>query len=40
VQRPDGLKYTILPLDEEPFPINANTRKIDVPAEFKYGVGV
>lgn len=28
-------KYTILPLDEEPFAINANTRAISIPAEFK-----
>lgn len=34
-------KYTILPLDEEVFEINANTRQITVPPTFKkYGVGV
>lgn len=34
------LKFTILPLDEEIFEINANTRTITVPASFKNGVGV
>ena len=34
------LKYTILPLDEETFDINANTRIITVPPSFKNGVGV
>lgn len=34
-------KYTILPLDEEVFEINANTRQITVPPTFKkHGVGV
>ena len=28
-------KYTMLPLDEEPFEINANTRGITIPANFK-----
>lgn len=28
-------KYTVLPLDEEHFVINANTRAINIPAEFK-----
>lgn len=28
-------KYIMLPLDEEPFEINANTREITVPASFK-----
>lgn len=33
--------FTILPGDEGLFKINANTRKIDIPAHFKtYGVGV
>ena len=36
----NGLQYTILPLDEEPFVINANTREIEVPPSFKDGVGV
>lgn len=30
-----GKKYLRLPLDEPMFEIDANTRKIDVPAEFK-----
>ena len=34
------LKYTVLPLDEETFKINANTRNIEVPQSFKNGVGV
>lgn len=34
------LKYTVLPLDEEPFFIDANTRKIEIPKEFEHGVGV
>lgn len=34
------LKYTILPLDEETFDINANTRTITIPPSFKNGVGV
>lgn len=34
------LKFTILPLDEETFNINANTRTITVPPSFKNGVGV
>lgn len=33
-------KYMMLPLDEEPFMIDANTRIITVPAQFKNGVGV
>ena len=28
-------KYTVLPLDEEHFEINANTRAINIPASFK-----
>lgn len=36
----DDLKYTILPLDEETFDIDANTRKIKVPPSFANGVGV
>ena len=34
------LKYTILPLDEETFDIDANTREIQVPKSFKTGCGV
>lgn len=34
------LQYTILPLDEETFDIDANTREITVPTSFKNGVGV
>lgn len=34
------IQYTRLPLDEEPFEINANTREIIVPDAFKKGVGV
>lgn len=34
------LQYTVLPLDEETFDIDANTREIKVPASFKNGVGV
>lgn len=34
------LKFTILPLDEETFDIDANTRKITIPNSFKNGVGV
>lgn len=34
------LQYTVLPLDEETFKINANTRTIDIPNDFKSGVGV
>lgn len=34
------LKYTVLPLDEETFKINANIRNIEVPQSFKNGVGV
>ena len=34
------LKYTVLPLDEETFKINANTRNVEVPQSFKNGVGV
>ena len=34
------LKYTILPLDEETFDIDANSRKITIPNSFKSGVGV
>lgn len=34
------LKFTILPLDEETFDIDANTRTITVPPSFKHGVGV
>ena len=30
-----GKKYTILPLDEEVFEINANTRAINIPTSFK-----
>ena len=33
--RPVGKRYTILPLDEEVFEINANTRMITVPPSFK-----
>lgn len=33
--RPVGKRYTILPLDEEVFEINANTRVITVPPSFK-----
>lgn len=36
----NGLQYTILPLDEETFDIDANTREITVPRSFKDGVGV
>ena len=37
----EGKKYTILPLDEEVFEINANTRAITVPSNFKnYGISV
>lgn len=37
----EGKKYTILPLDEEVFEINANTRTITVPSNFKnYGISV
>lgn len=36
----NGLQYTILPLDEETFDIDANTREITVPKSFKDGVGV
>ena len=36
----NGLQYTILPLDEETFDIDANTREITVPKSFKNGVGV
>lgn len=32
---PIGRKYTILPLDEEVFDINANSRIITVPNAFK-----
>ena len=32
--------YFILPVDEPTFKINANTRQIEVPAEFKHGVSV
>jgi hypothetical protein len=32
--------YFILPVDEPTFKINANTRQIDIPAEFKNGVSV
>lgn len=32
--------YFILPIDEPTFKINANTRQIEVPAEFKHGVSV
>ena len=35
-----GLQYTILPLDEETFDIDANTREITIPKSFKDGVGV
>lgn len=34
------LKFTILPLDEETFDIDANARTITVPPSFKHGVGV
>lgn len=34
------LTYTILPVDEELFEINANTREIIIPKSFKNGVGV
>ena len=34
------LKFTILPLDEETFNIDANSRTITVPPSFKHGVGV
>ena len=34
------LKFTILPLDEETFDIDANSRTITVPPSFKHGVGV
>ena len=34
------LQYTILPLDEETFDIDANTREITIPPSFKNGVGV
>lgn len=40
VQMENGLQYTILPLDEETFDIDANTREILVPKSFKDGVGV
>ena len=33
-------KYMMLPLDEEPFVIDANSRIITVPNQFKNGVGV
>ena len=34
-------KYIVLPLDEEVFEINANTRQITVPPTFKkHGIGV
>ena len=33
-------KYIMLPLDEEPFEINANTREITVPKAFQKGVTV
>ena len=32
--------YFILPVDEPTFKINANTRQIEVPTEFKHGVSV
>ena len=32
--------FVLLPLDEEPFEINANTREIKVPTAFKKGVAV
>jgi hypothetical protein len=32
--------YTMLPLDEEPFEINANTRTIKVPASFSKAAGL
>ena len=32
--------FVLLPLDEEPFEINANTREIKVPTPFKKGVAV
>lgn len=35
-----SLQYTILPLDEETFDIDANTREIKIPDSFKNGVGV
>ena len=35
-----GRRYTILPIDEGIFDINANTRAIEVPAEFKNGISV
>ena len=34
------MSFTILPLDEEVFDIDANTRIISVPAKFKQGAGV
>lgn len=34
------IQYTVLPLDEDPFIINANTRTIEIPNEFRAGVGV
>lgn len=40
-QTPEGAYYTMLPVDEETFDIDANTRKINVPASFaKNGIGV
>lgn len=36
----EDLKFTILPIDEETFDIDASTRTITVPPSFKNGVGV
>ena len=36
----EDLKFNILPIDEETFDIDANTRTITVPPSFKNGVGV
>lgn len=35
-----SLQYTVLPLNEETFKIDANSRKIEIPPSFKAGVGV
>ena len=40
ITKTGDLNYTRLPLDEETFDIDANTREIIVPKSFKNGVGV
>lgn len=39
--RSQGRRFTMLPLDEDVFEVNANTREISVPEAFRrYGIGV